>query len=88
LIIIDDLTFGDTLSYRKGSKKERFHSDAPILPEHRALYNGRTQERISLGSDPNKVEVKRAIEIAKTNKEHRNKIAAHDQLGVVWEYKF
>jgi integrase len=77
---MDDLTFGDSLRYSKGSKKGRFYADAPIPPEHRALYNGRTQERISLGSDPNKVEVKRAIEIGKANKEHRNKIAAHDPL--------
>ena len=77
---MDDLTFGDSLRYSKGSKKGRFYADAPIPPEHRALYNGRTQERISLGSDPNKVEAKRSIEIAKANKEHRNKIAAHDPL--------
>ena len=77
---MDDLTFGDSLRYSKGSKKGRFYADAPIPPEHRALYNGRKQQPIMLGSDPNKVEAKRSIEIAKANKEHRNKIAAHDPL--------
>jgi len=77
---MDDLTFGDSLRYSKGSKKGRFYAYAPIPPEHRALYDGRKQLPIMLGSDPNKVEAKRSIKIAKANKEHRNKIAAHDPL--------
>ena len=77
---MDDLTFGDSLRYSKGSKKGRFYAYAPIPPEHRALYDGRKQLPIMLGSDPNKVEALRSIEIAKANKKHRNKIAAHDPL--------
>ena len=77
---MDDLIFGPTNCLKSGTKAGRFYAEATIKPEYRALYNGRTQERISLGSDPNKVDSKRKAEIAKANKKHRNKIAAHDPL--------
>jgi integrase len=78
--IMDDLIFGETLRYNTGTKKGRFYAYAAIPEEHRPSYNGLTQKKISLGSDPNKVDSKRKAEIAKANKEHRNKIAAHDPL--------
>jgi len=76
----DDLSFGLTKCYKSGSKAGRFYAEATIKPEHRALYNGRKQQPIRLGTDPYKVEALRSIEIAKANKKHRNKIAAHDPL--------
>ena len=76
----DDLRFGPTKCYKSGSKAGRFYAEATIKPEHRAFYNGRKQQPIRLGTDPNKVEALRSIEIARANKQHRNKIAAHDPL--------